>query len=219
MKKGHEILITAIIGIILQAGLIAIAAVFPGRVGPKSSSGVVKYKVYGFPTYFGGSILLSIGTGLCSLIVEHTTDNYTWNVRNVKKAIAPRLLWLQQKQSVGDQSFNGYVISSGPKHRVITSSRREVPERHRESGKSKTGDEVSDESLRMAGEYNKPQLTSSGLLGGVDSYGCSFSWHWIYGSVHGPSWSSISMLNRPTWFYLHHGSSSGRYPKATRTSH
>jgi hypothetical protein len=237
LKKGHEILITAIIGIILQTGLIAIAAVIAFHVSPKSKDSIMKSKVYGFPTYAGGSLLLSLGTGLCSLIIEHTTNEYSWNVRNVekdnaaiteensrkvrniKKEFAPRLLWLQQKQSVNEQSFNGYVISSGPKHRVVTSSRRKISEKQRKGGKSKKSNAVSDEFLYIQWEYKKPQLTSSGPLGVVYSCDCSFSWHWIYSSVHGPSWSRISMLNCPTRFYLHHGSSSRRYSKAPRTSH
>ncbi|KAM0319946.1 hypothetical protein ACHAPQ_010131 [Fusarium lateritium] len=141
MKKGHEILLVATIGILLQTGLIAIAAVTAYRVSPNSSS-IMESRVYGFPCYVGGSLLLSLGTGLCSFIVEHTTDEYSWDVPNADKDNAPRLLWLQQKQSVNDQSFNAYVISAGPKRRLVTSSRRVIPEQQRESNKSKTRGEV-----------------------------------------------------------------------------
>ncbi|KAM0471352.1 hypothetical protein ACHAP7_009126 [Fusarium lateritium] len=140
MKKGHEILLVATVGILLQTGLIAIAAVTAYRVSPNSSS-IMESSVYGFPCYVGGSLLLSLGTGLCSFIVEHTTDEYSWDVRNAQKDTAPRLLWLQQKQSVNDQSFNAYVISAGPKRRLITSSRRVVPEGQRESNKFKRSGE------------------------------------------------------------------------------
>ncbi|KAG5804164.1 hypothetical protein H9Q71_011248 [Fusarium xylarioides] len=144
MKKGQEIFMAATIAIILQTGLIAIAAITAYRVSPTSSS-IFESRVYGFPCYAVGSLLLSLGTGLCSFVVEHSTDELSWEVQNngkpVTKDIAPQLIWLQQKQKVSDQSFNGYVISARSKRRVITSSRREKPERHRVRNKSKTKSE------------------------------------------------------------------------------
>ncbi|KAG5800556.1 hypothetical protein H9Q69_000443 [Fusarium xylarioides] len=144
LKKGHEIFIAATIAIILQTGLIAIAAITAYRVSPNSSS-IFESRVYGFPCYAVGSLLLSLGTGLCSFVVEHSTDELSWEVQNngkpVTKDIAPQLIWLQQKQKVSDQSFNGYVISARSKRRVITSSRREKPERHRVRNTSKTQSE------------------------------------------------------------------------------
>lgn len=143
MRKGHEIFIAATVAILLQTGLIVIAAITAYRVSPSSS--IFESRVYGFPCYAVGSLLLSLGTGLCSFVVEHSTDEYSWEVQDkgkpVTKANAPQLIWLQQKQKVNDQSFNGYVISAGLKHRVITSSRREKPERHRLRNKSKTKSE------------------------------------------------------------------------------
>ncbi|CAJ0555364.1 Ff.00g054290.m01.CDS01 [Fusarium sp. VM40] len=127
MHKGGEIFLAAMIGFFLQTGLIAIAAVTASRLN-SSSSGFLQSSVYGFPCYAAGSLLLCLGTGLCSLIVEHSTDEHSWEFcdKDVDKKNAPRILWLQQKQKVNDQSFNGYVISSGPKRRVITSSRRDA---------------------------------------------------------------------------------------------
>ncbi|KIL90085.1 hypothetical protein FAVG1_06823 [Fusarium avenaceum] len=125
MDKGGEIFLAAMIGFLLQTGLIAIAAVTAYRVNSSSSS-FLQSSVYGFPCYAAGSFLLCCGTGICSLIVEHSTDEYSWEFPPADVDKAPRILWLQQKQRVNDQSFNGYVISSGPKRRVITSSRRDA---------------------------------------------------------------------------------------------
>ncbi|KAH7179045.1 uncharacterized protein B0J16DRAFT_402399 [Fusarium flagelliforme] len=132
--KHHEIFLAAITGIMIQIGLIVIAALVAFRVSPKSSD-IFESKVYGFPCYAIGSLLLSLGTGLCSFIVERSTDEYSWiavaDDEPADESNSPRLLWLQKKQSVSDQSFNGYVIAAGPKKRIVTSSRNDKPERHR----------------------------------------------------------------------------------------
>ncbi|KAG5754659.1 hypothetical protein H9Q70_002679 [Fusarium xylarioides] len=165
MRKGDEIFIAATIAILLQTGLIAIAAITAYRVSPNSSS-IFKSRVYGFPCYAVGSLLLSLGTGLCSFVVEHSTDEYSWEVQNngkpVTKDIAPQLIWLQQKQKVSDQSFNGYVISARSKRRVITSSRREKPERHGSRNKSKTKSE--EEPLNKENEFFWECLTVAAAL-------------------------------------------------------
>ncbi|KAF5706856.1 hypothetical protein FGLOB1_7208 [Fusarium globosum] len=77
--KAAETFIAAVVAILLQTGLIAIAAITAYRVSPNSSS-IFESRTYGFPCYAVGSLLLSIGTGLCSFIVEHSTDEYSWEL-------------------------------------------------------------------------------------------------------------------------------------------
>lgn len=146
INKGGEIFLAATIGFLLQTGLIAIAAVTAFRVN-SSSSDFFQSSVYGFPCYAAGSLLLCLGTGLCSLIVEHSTDEYSWEFcqEKVDSAHAPRILWLQQKQKVNDQSFHGYVISSGPKRRVITSSRRDNPDNNQVKDEPESSNKVNSE--------------------------------------------------------------------------
>lgn len=139
-KKDAEILLAAIIGILLQIGLIVIAAMVAYRIRSNSSD-LFETKPCEFSCYAAGSVLLSLGTGLCSFIVERSTDEYFWDAlvdrNSVSDVNAPRFLWLQNKQSVSDQSFNGYVIAAGPKRRIITSSRRDISEKHRKSEDTK----------------------------------------------------------------------------------
>ncbi|CAG9996188.1 unnamed protein product [Clonostachys byssicola] len=124
LKKGNEILLAAIVAVILQTGLIVLAAVMAYNIIPESSS-LMESKVYGFPCYAAGSVLLSLGTGLCSIIVEHSTIEHSWEISDDKDEDSkPRLIWLQQNQTVNDQTFNGFVILAGSKRRVITSRRR-----------------------------------------------------------------------------------------------
>ncbi|RSM18642.1 hypothetical protein CDV31_002571 [Fusarium ambrosium] len=133
LKKRHELVLAAVAAVLLQAGLIVIAATTAYHLKPGSSS-LFEIKVYGFPCYAVGSVLLSIGTGICSFIVEHSTIEHSWEAVNRagpktdgEKAKpqhnAPRLIWVQRYQTVNDQSFKGYVILAGPKRRVVTSRR------------------------------------------------------------------------------------------------
>ncbi|RSL49481.1 hypothetical protein CEP54_012405 [Fusarium duplospermum] len=150
LKKRYELILAAVAAVLLQAGLIVVAATTAYHLKPGSFS-LFETKVYGFPCYAVGSVLLSIGTGLCSFIVEHSTVEHSWEADNCagpktdgkkakiegKKAKpqdnAPRLVWVQRYQTVNDQSFQGYVILAGPKRRVITSRRDDDIGKHHAS--------------------------------------------------------------------------------------
>lgn len=149
LKKRHELILAAVAAVLLQTGLIVIAAATAYHLNPGSSS-LFEIKVYGFPCYAAGSILLSIGTGLCSFIVEHSTIEHSWEAVNSAgtkpdgeeakpEDIAPRLVWIQRYQTVNDQSFKGYIILAGPKRRVITSRRDDDIEKHHPSDDSASG--------------------------------------------------------------------------------
>ncbi|KAI8655590.1 Protein SSH4 [Fusarium keratoplasticum] len=149
LKKRHELILAAVVAVLLQTGLIVIAAATAYHLNPGSSS-FFEIKVYGFPCYAAGSLLLSIGTGLCSFIVEHSTIEHSWEAvnssgekMNGEKAKpqknAPRLVWIQRYQTVNDQSFKGYIILAGPKRRVITSRRDDDIEKHHRSDDSASG--------------------------------------------------------------------------------
>ncbi|EWZ84241.1 hypothetical protein FOWG_12054 [Fusarium oxysporum f. sp. lycopersici MN25] len=133
-KKGGEIILAAIVALFLQTGVIAFAGVTTYYLSPRYPD-LLESKVYGFPCYVAGSFLLSIGTGLCSIIVEHSTIEHCWElVKGVEtpkdddlmKKDQPRLVWIQQNQTVNDQGFSGFVILAGAKPRVITSRRNPV---------------------------------------------------------------------------------------------
>ncbi|KAH4204597.1 hypothetical protein HBI25_219440 [Parastagonospora nodorum] len=142
-KKRHEIFIAAVAAVLLQASLIAVATI---TVYHERTRRAISFepKSYGYSCYITGSILLSIGVGVCSLAVERNTVEYDWRLLvqnnaeeesvprrtpategNANIDHSPRLLWLQQSQEVNDQSFGGYTILAGPKYHVITSSRIE----------------------------------------------------------------------------------------------
>lgn len=143
MQKRYELLLATVVAVLLQASLIAIATVTVYHLPTKNAIGV-EPKSYGFPSYIVGSILLSMGIGLCSLIVERNTVESEWTLMkdykppfkktsrkptskgDREKNTYPRLLWLQRFQNVSDQRFDGYAILAGPKRNVVTSSRRKI---------------------------------------------------------------------------------------------
>lgn len=220
VKKHQEIFLAATTGILLQTGLLVIASIVAYRVSPESSD-LFTSKVYGFPCYVVGSLLLCLGTGLCSFIVERNTDEYSWMAvvgdKPVAEHNAPQLLWLQTKQSVSDQSFNGYVIAAGPKRRVITSSRNDKPDKHRAGDNSKDTGPSDEEEVSQYCKWRNQDLTSeTATLGVVNDRSCSIGILRLHQSVRGPPWTCIPMLPGPARCNSCHGPHQSRNQKASR---
>jgi hypothetical protein len=148
-KKRHETVMAAVVAVILQAALISIATV---TVFHDRTRRAIAFEPenYGYPCYVIGTILLCIGVGICARAVERHTTEYDWQVLEEKERNPlrndgeedipiqstatkitpsvddyPRLFWLQKKQEVSDQAFDGYTILAGSKTHIITSSRRD----------------------------------------------------------------------------------------------
>jgi hypothetical protein len=130
-QKRIELIVTAILAIIIQSGLIVLAATsvtYP----PLRRSIRFEAKVYGLPCYIAGSVLLSIGIGICSYAVERNTVEYAWTLPKSSKdwkragngGRRPNLVFLQKRQTVNDQAFNAYAMFAGPKHEIIASTRK-----------------------------------------------------------------------------------------------
>ena len=134
MRKRHELFLAAVAAVILQLGLLAIAAITVFHEETRNATDF-EPKEHGFPAYLIGSLLLAFGMGLCSLAIEQSTTEKKWRVPESsdgrataagdKLLIYPRLIWLQQGQTVSDQSFKPFAILAGPKRYVMTSSRKE----------------------------------------------------------------------------------------------
>jgi hypothetical protein len=143
--KRHEVIVAAVAALILQVGLISIATVtvFHDRTRRTLS---VEPEIYGYPCYVVGTVFLCVGLGICAKAIERNTTEFDWQVlseqerdplrddagtqstatgHKVSVDNCPRLFWLQKKQEVSDQAFDGYTILAGPKWHIITSSRRE----------------------------------------------------------------------------------------------
>lgn len=135
LKKGHELFLAGVFAVAVQLGLIAIAAATVFHESTRAALSP-QPKTYGFPCYVAGSFLLSLGMGICSLAVEQSTVENMWKRSKEKSSPShnkssrdldayPRLMWLQQGQTVNDQTFEPYAILAGPKRYVVSSSRIE----------------------------------------------------------------------------------------------
>lgn len=123
--KRAEIWIVAISAVLIQAGLIILAAmtVFYTPLRKRIS---VDPQPFGFPCYAAGSTLLCVGIGICSYAVERNTIEVEWIAgEHVKRDDQlPRLVFLQQQHAVNDQYFDPYCIFGGRKRQIIGSARR-----------------------------------------------------------------------------------------------
>ncbi|EEU34422.1 uncharacterized protein NECHADRAFT_102067 [Fusarium vanettenii 77-13-4] len=120
-KQKEELRMAVAVAIIVQLGLLVLAGVVV-FYGPLKDTKNFERKSYGFSCYLIGSLLLSTGIAFCSIAVGNSTDEDVWKARDsdTTKAL-PRLIWLQCRQSVNDQGFQGYTILAGPKRRIMTS--------------------------------------------------------------------------------------------------
>jgi len=126
----------AVLSVIIQCGLIAIAAATAYHASTRQAVGY-DFIAYGFPCFCAGSLLLCAGMILCSVAIEQSTVEYCW-IRTKEKTQEdngarlssedasksdPRLLWIQKGQSVNDQVFDPYIILEGARETIVTSSR------------------------------------------------------------------------------------------------
>lgn len=131
-KKTAELFAASITAVALQLSLVAIAAVVSFHVGTSTAIGY-ENNLYGFLCYAAGSALLCAGMAMCSAAIESSTDEFVWTRSTENNTPAttedsqsphnPYIMWIQQPQSVGDQTFDAYAILGGSKRYILTSSR------------------------------------------------------------------------------------------------
>lgn len=144
-RKRNELIVTAILAVAIQIGLLVLSGTtalyqpLQKRIGSAP-------KDYGLPCYLAGSILLSLGVGVCSYAVERNTTEYVWTIlKNHKDSeqeskqerkkeaksdedlnLYPHLIFVQKSQVVNDQAFGAFVMLAGPKRQIIASARNEA---------------------------------------------------------------------------------------------
>lgn len=125
---------TAVLAVTIQIGLLVLAATTILYQPLRDSVGFDP-KVYGLPCYLAGSILLSIGVGVCSYAVERNTTEFVWTIPDSPGHPRgedvvdqyPRLIFLQKGQTVNDQKFDAYELLAGPKRQILASARATTP--------------------------------------------------------------------------------------------
>ncbi|KAL4908578.1 hypothetical protein BDW74DRAFT_175262 [Aspergillus multicolor] len=98
----------AVIGSVLQLGLLAWAAVAHYRLG--WARGDVQNR-YAVPTLITGTGLLAIGMAMCVLLIDGSTTERVFKRRKTRIAQS-RIYWVQPgTQFVGDQAFDAFAFS------------------------------------------------------------------------------------------------------------
>ncbi|QPC67403.1 hypothetical protein HYE67_009634 [Fusarium culmorum] len=121
-KHSTHLILAAIVALIMQAGLLAIAVstvYFISGFEPEP---------WGLPCYLGGSILLFLGMLACSVAIEKRTRELAWYIPASKPPQDRKefhLIWVQRNQRVSEQDFGSYIIDGGTRHHITTSSRYE----------------------------------------------------------------------------------------------
>ncbi len=114
-KKRFELFLAGLAAVILQCGLIVIAAVTMFYEGARNAIGGAE--VYGFPCYTIGSVLLSIGMAICSLAIEQSTGEREWKrSKNVTKSNQG-----ENEQRQGESNERPQLIFLQPGQRVQVS--------------------------------------------------------------------------------------------------
>ena len=133
MKHAAELIVAFVFAILLQTGLLVLA-ILTVTYSPLRDRIGFDPEVYGLPCYLGGSVLLSLGVGMCSYVVERKTAEYAWvlssdrglnTTAESREAVDdyPSLVYVQKSQEVSDQRFDPYILLAGSKREVIASTR------------------------------------------------------------------------------------------------
>ncbi|KHO10746.1 hypothetical protein MAA_11655 [Metarhizium robertsii ARSEF 23] len=117
----RELRAVAVFGTILQLGVLTYFGFATYHPALKFTKGDDAVANYAFPCTATGIITLVAGLLLCAHVVESSTEEKRYQPSKETKA---RLVWLQQAQTVGDQSFQSFALSAGDDQTLITTSCR-----------------------------------------------------------------------------------------------
>ncbi|KAK1764248.1 hypothetical protein QBC33DRAFT_595504 [Phialemonium atrogriseum] len=118
--RGWELMIAAAIGMVLQAGVLVYDGLITYRLNVTRG---VKVNGDALPLTVVGTMGLMLGTFLCALVVENSTEEEVWEATCPKKQ-ALRIVWLQRGKLVGDQDFGSFVIHDTHHQQRIRTSRK-----------------------------------------------------------------------------------------------
>jgi hypothetical protein len=121
----HDIHIAACVGAMIQVGILVFFGIMvlhpTARDSFKKEGEKVSRKTLGIS--IAGSCLLSLGVLFCAHVVESSTKEEQY-VPNEDTDVY--MIWIQRKQTVGDQVFDSYAIFPKEPTSVITTSRRNI---------------------------------------------------------------------------------------------
>lgn len=121
-----ELYAAAGIGILVQISVILYCGIITqfSRAASKFQKDGNPVGSYAFPLTLIGTVVLSFGMLICCRVVETSTKEITFRPTKNWRA---RMVWLQQKKTVGDQEFKSFALFTGEDQPIITTSGRKAP--------------------------------------------------------------------------------------------
>ncbi|RPA75214.1 hypothetical protein BJ508DRAFT_197463, partial [Ascobolus immersus RN42] len=132
LANSKDLSFATLIGVVVQAGIL----IFAGYVSYDHTfedglpSAEETTKGHAFPLFAVGTFFLSLGMLFCAQIVDESTEEREYvHPEGSGKKLGARILWVQRKENVGDQTFDAYVTfgrNSGADDtldRILTSRR------------------------------------------------------------------------------------------------
>ncbi|KAI8670331.1 hypothetical protein NCS55_00778900 [Fusarium keratoplasticum] len=122
-SNRKELRAFALVGVILQLCVLLFFVIITYHPTIRHSfrKGDQRVDDYACPLAITGTIVLAIGVFLCGTVVEHSTRETRYK-KNEKYEM--RIVWIQQKQTVGDQVFEPFATFPDAPREVVTVSRR-----------------------------------------------------------------------------------------------
>ncbi|RSL46816.1 hypothetical protein CEP54_013676 [Fusarium duplospermum] len=122
-SNRRELRAFASVGVILQLCILVFFGIITYHPNVKNKFQKDDQRVddYAFPLALSGTLVLALGIFLCGTVVESSTRE-THYKRNDKYEM--RIVWIQQKQTVGDQVFEAFATFPDAPRDVVTMSRR-----------------------------------------------------------------------------------------------
>ncbi|RPA72062.1 ankyrin [Ascobolus immersus RN42] len=124
-----ELLFSAILGIVLQLGVVIFTGVFTygwsfnSRAVSMERLGMVVPQ-YAFPSFACGTALIAVGMFLCAHIVDARTDDRVWVLSDHSDLQSAQIIWLQKARVVSDQEFGSYMIRAPDDRSELHTSRK-----------------------------------------------------------------------------------------------
>ncbi|KAK6534041.1 hypothetical protein TWF281_005380 [Arthrobotrys megalospora] len=110
----------AVVGVILQAGMLIFAALTVYKYPDTFLTAADKpAEPYAFPMTLSGTVLVCFGMFLCAFIIERSTDEVHYQQRDRDSKNKCKIYWVQPGgQSIGDQVFGSFIGYSEKLHYI-----------------------------------------------------------------------------------------------------
>ncbi|KAF7939345.1 uncharacterized protein EAE97_007425 [Botrytis byssoidea] len=158
-QNRGELFVAAVLGIILQAGVIVFSAVvaydnrFGAAVGGRPSA-------YAFPTLASGTAVLVIGMGICASVIGESTDECVWELKADLNATT------QQAEGNHQSIYDRHSLGAESPHPIIEDSSNKTEASQTPSLRIQLSNTVSNRSARsshsrlMTCKAQKPPIPS-----------------------------------------------------------